>query len=36
MRAGLALRAVLRLDNDEAILIFLGTHDEIKRFLKSL
>ena len=35
-RAGLSLRAIFRLDKDQAVFIFLGTHDEIKRFLKSL
>jgi hypothetical protein len=36
MRAGLSLRAIFRLDKDEAIFLFLGNHDEVKRFLNSL
>ena len=35
-RAGLSLRAVFRIAEGDAVFIFLGTHDEIKRFLKSL
>ncbi len=35
-RAGLSLRAVFRLDKDEATFVFLGNHDEVKRFLNSL
>jgi hypothetical protein len=35
-RAGLSLRAIFRLDKDEAIFIFFGNHDEVKRFLNSL
>ena len=36
LRVGLSLRVVFRLAKDEAIFSFLGTHDEVKRFLKSL
>ena len=36
VRAGLSLRALFRLADDEAIFVFLGTHDEVKKFLKSL
>jgi mRNA-degrading endonuclease YafQ of YafQ-DinJ toxin-antitoxin module len=36
VRAGLSLRAIFRLDKDEAIFVFLGNHDEVKRFLSSL
>ena len=36
VRVGLSLRALFRLAPDEAIFVFLGTHDEVKRFLKSL
>ena len=36
VRAGLSLRAIFRLEKDEAIFVFLGTHDEVKRFLSSL
>jgi len=36
VRAGLSLRAVFRLAEDEAIFAFLGNHDEVKRFLDSL
>jgi len=35
-RAGLSLRAVFRLDKYEAVFVFLGNHDEVKRFLSSL
>ena len=36
VRVGLSLRALFRLSDDEVIFAFLGTHDEVKRFLKSL
>ena len=36
LRAGLSLRAIFRLDKDEATFVFLGNHDEVKRFLNSL
>jgi hypothetical protein len=36
MRAGLSLRAIFRLDKDKAIFLFLGNHDDVKRFLSSL
>ena len=36
IRAGLSLRAIFRLDKDQAIFVFLGNHDEVKRFLNSL
>lgn len=36
VRAGLSLRAIFRLDRDEAVFVFLGNHDEVKRFLSSL
>jgi len=36
IRAGLSLRVLFRLDKDEAIFVFLGNHDEVKRFLSSL
>jgi hypothetical protein len=36
VRAGLSLRAIFRLDRDEATFVFLGNHDEVKRFLSSL
>jgi mRNA-degrading endonuclease RelE of RelBE toxin-antitoxin system len=36
VRAGLSLRAIFRLDKGEAIFVFLGNHDEVKRFLNSL
>jgi len=35
-RAGLSLRAIFRLDKDEAIFVFFGNHDDVKRFLSSL
>lgn len=35
-RVGLSLRVLFELSHDEAILIFVGTHDEVKRFLRSL
>jgi hypothetical protein len=36
LRVGLSLRLFFRLTKDEAIFSFLGTHDEVKRFPKSL
>ena len=36
VRAGLSLRVLFRLDKDEAIFVFLGNHDEVRRFLGSL
>jgi mRNA-degrading endonuclease RelE of RelBE toxin-antitoxin system len=36
VRVGRSLRALFRLADDEAIFVFLGTHDEVKKFLKSL
>ena len=36
IRAGLQLRVLFRLGEDEAIFVFLGTHDAVKRFLTSL
>ncbi|HSP66961.1 MAG TPA: hypothetical protein VLN48_04495 [Bryobacteraceae bacterium] len=36
VRAGLSLRALFRLDKGEAVFVFLGNHDEVKRFLSSL
>ena len=35
-RVGLSLRAVFGLARDEATFVFLGSHDEVQRFLKSL
>ena len=35
-RAGLSLRAVFWLGKDEVAFVFLGNHDEVKRFLSSL
>jgi len=36
VRAGLSLRVLFRLDKHEAIFVFLGNHDDAKRFLNSL
>jgi hypothetical protein len=36
LRAGLDLRVLFRLSKDEAVFLVLGTHDEVKRFLKSV
>jgi hypothetical protein len=36
IRIGLALRVLFRLSRDEATFVFLGTHDDVKRFLKNL
>ena len=36
VRAGLSLRVLFRLDKHEAIFVFLGNHDDVKRFLNSL
>ncbi len=36
LRVGLSLRALFRLAADQAVFQFLGTHDEVQRFLKSL
>jgi hypothetical protein len=35
-RVGFSLRALFLLRHDEAIFVFLGTHDEVKRFLRGL
>jgi hypothetical protein len=35
-RAGLSLRALFRLEKDEVTFVFLGNHDDVKRFLSSL
>jgi len=34
-RVGLDLRIVFRLREDEVVICFLGTHDEVRRFLRS-
>jgi hypothetical protein len=36
VRVGLSLRVLFRLESDEATFVFLGTHDEVKRFFRSL
>ncbi len=36
VRIGLSLRVLFRLSQDEAIFVFLGTHDDVKRFLRNL
>ena len=36
VRIGLSLRAVLKLSKNEAVLLTIGTHDAVKRFLRSL
>ena len=36
IRVGLSLRALFRLREDEAVFVFLGTHDEVRRFLRDL
>jgi hypothetical protein len=36
IRAGLSVRALFLLGQDGAIFAFLGTHDEVKRFLRGL
>jgi hypothetical protein len=33
-RVGLALRVVYVLDGEEVVLVLLGSHDEVRRFLK--
>ena len=35
-RVGLSLRALFRLSENEAVFVFLGTHDEVKHFLRTL
>ena len=35
-RLGLKMRAVFRLEDDQVIFVFLGTHDEVQRFLHNL
>ena len=35
-RVGLSLRALFRLTLDEAVFVFLGTHDQVRRFLRDL
>lgn len=36
LRVGLGLRLIFALRDDTATLVRVGTHDEVKRFLKSL
>lgn len=36
VRVGLSLRALFLLRSDEAIFVFLGSHDEVKRFVRGL
>jgi hypothetical protein len=36
IRVGLSLRALFLPRHDEVIFVFLGTHDEVKRFLRGL
>ena len=36
IRIGLSLRALFTLESNEATFFLLGTHDQVKRFLKSL
>jgi hypothetical protein len=35
LRVGLALRALFYLEKEEATFLFLGTHDEARRFLRN-
>jgi len=35
LRVGLALRALFHLEKEEATFLFLGTHDEVRRFLRN-
>lgn len=34
VRVGLGLRAVFDLVGDEAVFLFMGTHDEVRRFVR--
>jgi hypothetical protein len=34
-RLGLKMRALFRLEDDHVIFVFLGTHDEVRRFLRN-
>ena len=36
MRAGLHLRVIFRMDSEDVVFVFAGTHDEVQRFIKSL
>jgi hypothetical protein len=36
LRVGLGLRILLQLSADQAIFRFLGTHDEVRKYLKNL
>jgi len=36
IRIGLSWRALFRLLEDEAVFVVLGTHDEVRRFLREL
>ena len=36
VRVGLGLRVLLQLTSDQAVLRFLGTHDEVRKYLKNL
>ena len=35
IRFGLSLRGVFRLGDDEALFLFRGTHDDVRRFIKA-
>jgi hypothetical protein len=35
LRVGLALRALFYLEEEQATFLFLGTHDEVRRFLRN-
>ena len=36
VRLGLKMRALFRREDDQVIFVFLGTHDEVRRFLRNL
>ena len=36
VRVGLGLRALLQLQPDQTVFRFLGTHDEVRKFLRNL
>lgn len=36
VRVGLSLRALFKLEKEQATFVFLGNHDDVERFLRSL
>jgi hypothetical protein len=36
LRVGLSLRALFKLEKEQATFVFVGNHDEVQRFLRGL